>query len=222
MNKPHHLLSHLLGLCLSLLLTGCAAKSLQSEYEDSWRLGFFVPNYMEAWIETADVADIDERLFRRAGSGLPAIQTPPNNRGNPYGWPSNPGEGAGKYVLGANLPRLIFVRWQSLVEPQTYKAFIEIPESTRELMRKKEKAFCAADGKWIMDRRRFLSIGLAPGGIAKVWLMAPCIDPVEVTRVVGTVDPRGPYEGKSEGHYYFLSDESKAYVEQFGVPYGSW
>lgn len=44
----------------------------------------------------------------------------------------------------------------------------------------------------------------------------------DLTRVVGRVDPRGPYLGRSGGRYRPLSDISKAYVEKFGVPYGSW
>jgi hypothetical protein len=67
-----------------------------------------------------------------------------------------------------------------------------------------------------------LVINLAPGGIAKVWVRGSCLTPIEVIRVKGVIDPRGPYEGKSGGKYDSLSDESKAYVKEFGVPYGSW
>lgn len=207
---------------VALLLNGCSTANSGSMPYDAWRLGFSAPNYMEVWIETADVVDIQGHIYRRAMSGIPAIQTPPNNSGNPKGWFKRPGWGAGKYVRGADLPKTIYVRWQSLVEPQTYKVAIEIPDSTREIMRKKEEVFCAFDGKVITDYRNALVIGLAPGGIAKVWVIGPCLTPIEVTRVEAKVDPRGPYEGQSGGEYYFLSDESKAYVEKFGVPYGSW
>ncbi|WP_085586724.1 MULTISPECIES: DUF2931 family protein [unclassified Pseudomonas] len=189
---------------------------------EAWRLGFSAPNYMEVWIETADVIDVQGQVYRRAMSGNSAIQTPPNNSGNPKGWPKRPGWGKGKYVTGADLPKKIYVRWQSLVEPQTYQMGIDIPESTREIMRKGEKTFCAADGKWITGYREALVVGLAPGGIAKVWVLGPCLSPIEVTRVKAEVDPRGPYEGKSGGKYDSLSDVSKAYVEKKGVPYGSW
>lgn len=99
---------------------------------------------------------------------------------------------------------------------------IDIPESTREIMRKGEKAFCAADGKWITGYRKAIVVSLAPGGIAKVWVVGPCLTPIEVTRVQAEVDPRGPYEGESGGKHRPLSAFSKAYVEKFGVPYGSW
>ena len=207
---------------VAFLLSGCTLANSESLPYNAWRLGFSAPNYMEVWIETADVADIQGQVYRRAMSGNAAIQRPPNNSGDPKGWPERPGWGKGKYVTGADLPKKIYVRWQSLVEPQTYQVAIDIPESTRELMRKKEKVFCAFDGKWITDYREALVVGLAPGGIAKVWVLGPCLPPIEVTRVQAEVDPRGPYEGESGGHHRPLSAISKAYVEKFGVPYGSW
>ncbi|UVM47794.1 DUF2931 family protein [Pseudomonas sp. B21-015] len=207
---------------VALLLGGCSLVDSRSLPYDAWRLGFSAPNYMEVWIETADVVDVQGQVYRRAMSGNSAIQTPPNNSGDPKGWPERPGWGKGKYVTGADLPKKIYVRWQSLVEPQTYQVAIDIPESTRELMRKKEKVFCAFDGKWITDYREALVVGLAPGGIAKVWVLGPCLPPIEVTRVKAEIDPRGPYEGQSGGEYDTLSDISKAYVKKFGVPYGSW
>ena len=207
---------------VSFMLSGCSLVDSRSLPYDAWRLGFSAPNYMEVWIETADVVDTQGQVYRRAMSGISAIQTPPNNSGDPKGWPERPGWGKGKYVTGADLPKKIYVRWQSLVEPQTYQVAIDIPESTRERMRKKEKVFCAFDGKWITDYREAIVVGLAPGGIAKVWVLGPCLPPIEVTRVQAEIDPRGPYEGKSGGEYDTLSDISKAYVEKFGVPYGSW
>jgi hypothetical protein len=207
---------------VALLLGGCSLVDSRSLPYDAWRLGFSAPNYMEVWIETADVIDIQGNVYRRAMSGNAEVLKPSNNTGNPKGWPARAGWGKGKYVTGANLPKKIYVRWQSLVEPQTYQMAIDIPESTREIMRKGEKTFCAATGKWMTGYRKAIAVGLAPGGIAKVWVLGPCLTPIEVTRVQAEVDPRGPYEGKSGGEYDTLSNESKAYVEKFGVPYGSW
>jgi Protein of unknown function (DUF2931) len=177
---------------------------------------------MEVWIETADVVDIHESVFRRAGAGIASVPTPPNNGGNAKGWSSGIGGGAGRHVTGADLPRLIYVRWQSLAEPQTYEAYIVIPESAREIMRKPEKAFCRYGAEWITEARDNIGIGLAPGGIAKVWLGGSCLKAVEIARVEGTVNPKGPYEGKSGGKHRPLSEVSKAYIEKFGIPYGSW
>ncbi|MGV8921143.1 MAG: DUF2931 family protein [Pseudomonas sp.] len=222
MNKPSALLKCGIALLLVFSLGGCTLAGSRSLPYDAWRLGFGAPSYMEVWIETADVVDINGYVFRRAGSGTAAISTPANFKGNPSGWPKNPAWGKGKYVRGADLPRLLYVRWQSLVEPQTYEAYIKIPESARVLMRKGEKLDCDGNGKLITDYREAIVVGLAPGGIAKVWVTGPCLSSIEVARVQGTVNPRGPYEGKSGGHHRPLTEESKAYVEKFGVPYGSW
>ena len=207
---------------LMLCLSGCALGGPPFPY-DSWRLGLFAPNYMEVWIESADTVDVHDRVFRRAMSGIVAINTPKDLKGNPRGWPQEPGAGAGKQVLGADLPRLLYVRWQSLAEPQTYEAYIVIPEATREAMLVGEKAYCRADSKWITDYRKMLSVGLAPGGVARVWLMGPCLPALDVARVQGTVVQVGPDGGQSGGQYALpLEPESKAYIERYGIPYGSW
>lgn len=211
------------SLLFGLLFTGDSQSFAQTGKELPWFLGFSAPAYMEVWIETADVVDIQERVFRGAGGGIASVPRPPNNQGIARGWASSNGGGKGRHVTGADLPRLIYVRWQSLAEPQTYEAYIVIPESAREIMRRPEKAFCRADGKWITDYRDDIGIGLAPGGIAKVWLGGPCLKAVEILRVVGNVNSQGPSQGKNEGRYALpLEPESKAYIEKFGIPYGSW
>ena len=219
--------------CLSTLffafLAGCANSDHRSLPYEDWSLRFFSPDYMEVWIETADVFDVNERVFRGAGRGVPSTGyprglsqgIPAHFKGDAQGWYEHP-KGKGRYVKGADLPRLVYVRWQSMAEPQTYEVYIVIPESARKTMLKGEKAFCAADGKWITDHRSMLIIGLAPGGIAKVWLGGPCLKATEVSRVQGTINPEGPYGGKSNGKHRPLSEESKAYVDKFGIPYGSW
>jgi hypothetical protein len=207
----------LLGLVLCL--AGCASRLPY----DSWRLGLFAPNYMEVWIETADAVDIHDRVFRRAMSGVAAINTPKNLKPHPGGWGERPGAGAGKQVLGADVPRLIYVRWQSLVEPQTYEAYIPIPEATQMAMLKSEKTYCAFDGKWITDYRNALTVGLAPGGVARVWVMGACLKPFDVARVQGSVVKEGPDGGQSGGRYALpLEPSSEAYIEKYGIPYGSW
>ncbi|MHC8356713.1 DUF2931 family protein [Pseudomonas sp. LB3P81] len=89
-----------------------------------------------------------------------------------------------------------------------------IPESAREIMRKPEKAFCSFGAEWITESRDNIGIGLAPGGIAKVWLGGACLKAVEIVRVVGTINTQGPSRP--------LSETSRTYIEQFGIPYGSW
>ncbi|HBO3621614.1 DUF2931 family protein [Pseudomonas aeruginosa] len=216
---PRFLLALLLA--LAWLPAGYARGGNGLPY-DAWRLGFLAPNYMEVWIETADAVDIHDRVFRRAMSGVASIHTPKSLKKSPGGWSGRPGWGAGKHVRGAALPRLIYVRWQSLVEPQTYQAYLVIPEATRQAMVKGERTYCRADDKWITGYREGLTIGLAPGGIAKAWIMGPCLSPIEVTRVQGEVVKNGPYEGTSGGRHRPLSDISKAYIEKHGIPFGSW
>ncbi|WP_127649608.1 MULTISPECIES: DUF2931 family protein [Pseudomonas] len=220
--KPTHRIKRCISLFSWLLLAGCTQGHAQPTDKLPWFLGFSAPAYMEVWIETADVVDIKERVFQRAGSGIASVPTPPDNQGKARGWVSNNGAGKGKYVTGADLPRLIYVRWQSLAEPQTYEAYIVIPESAREIMRKPEKAFCRFGAKWITETRDNMGIGLAPGGIAKVWLGGACLKAIEIARVQGTINPIGPYEGKSGGKHRPLSEESKAYIDKFGIPFGSW
>ncbi|WP_447649783.1 DUF2931 family protein [Pseudomonas abietaniphila] len=217
-------------LTLTMLMSGCSTANSRSMPYNAWRLGFSAPDYMEVWIETADVFDGSGLVYVRAGSGTPSMMfprplskgVPEVFKGDPKGWPEKPGWGAGKYVKGADLPTKIYVRWQSLVEPQTYHTRIDIPESTREIMRKQENAFCYLTGKEEIQYRKAIVIGLAPGGIAKVWVTGPCLTPIEVTRVQAKVDPVGPNDGESNGEYDPPSAESQAYIEKFGIPYGSW
>jgi hypothetical protein len=224
-------MNKLLPLTLSaLIVSGCTSGTRGPLPYDAWRLGFFVPDYMEVWIETADTIGINGMGRIRVIGGYPSMGYPrafSNGhpevfRGDPKGWPERVGWGKGKYLKGADLPKQIYVRWQSLVEPQTYHTRIDIPESTREIMRKKENAFCRLTGKTEVQYREGIVIGLAPGGIAKVWVVGPCLTPVEVTRVQAKVDPTGPNDGESNGQYDPPSAESRAYIEKFGVPYGTW
>ena len=214
---------------LGLLLGSCAFADRKALPYDAWSLNFLGPPYMEAWIETADAVDINNYVFRGAGSGRVSTGYPrafskgiPSTfLGNPKGWAKAPG-GSGRRVMGADLPRLVYVRWQSMAEPQTYEAYIKIPESARTIMRKKEIAFCGAAGKWKPDYRKLLEVGLAPGGVVKVWVAGPCLTSIEVTSAQGTIVAKGPYGGESGGKHRRLSDESKAYIDKFGIPFGSW
>ncbi|WP_423204560.1 DUF2931 family protein [Pseudomonas kribbensis] len=210
---------------LVVLLGGCTSSGTSSLPYDGWMLRFFTPDYMEAWIETADVVDVNKRVFLEAAWGVPAFVYPrPHSKGVPTtfrgqapGWPEHP-VGKGRRVTGAALPYLVYVRWQSMAEPQTYRAFIKIPDSVRQTMLKGERAFCRADGKWITDYRNMMVIGLAPGGITKVWLGGRCLLSTEVMRVQGKIYTKGP----SNGRYRQPYEESKAYIEKYGIPYESW
>ena len=209
-----------LSLILALLLLGgCAGAernpgSLPYKY---WRLGFLAPDYMEVWVETADVEDIHGNLFYRIGGGTASIAILSDAKGNAAGWRRNLGWGAGRHVNGADLPRRIYVRWQSLAEPQTYRVILDIPERARQLMSERLDPPCPAS-----EYREALALGLAPGGVVRGWVMSTCGGPIEVLRAQAEIEPKGPYGGQSDGEYYFLSETSRAYIEQHGIPYGSW
>ncbi|WP_313025314.1 DUF2931 family protein [Pseudomonas lopnurensis] len=204
--------------CALFLLGGCATSQGQPGLPyRAWFAGVFAPDYMEVWVESVDVIDRRGLAYERVSGGVPSYAS------SVAGWPPNPSGGAGKNLPGIDLPEIIFVRWQSLVEPQTYNVRINIPEWVRQEMLKPDSAYCRWDGKVIDGLyRKVITIGLAPGGIAKAWVGGPCLDSIEIGRFEAAISKAGPYGGKSDGHYYFLSDEAKAYIEQHGVPYGSW
>ncbi|HEX9796184.1 MAG TPA: DUF2931 family protein [Anaerolineales bacterium] len=188
----------------------------------AWYLSFFAPDYMDVWLETVDVTDIRGITFTEAMKGTVSIHQPEDGSGDPTGWPEYVGAGAGVHLNRMELPQRIVVRWQSLAEPQTYRAILDIPHSARDLMRKPEKVKCPITG-WATDYRNAVTIGLAPGGIAKLWVSGPCFKGTEILRVQAEIEPKGPDQGQSGGEYALpLEPAAKAYIEQHGIPYGSW
>ncbi|WJV27004.1 MULTISPECIES: DUF2931 family protein [Pseudomonas] len=208
----------------ALLLTGCQATDPLSGKNDPknpwWDLGFTEPNYMKVWVEDSAVEDINGKLFRRTGGGTAAGGQPEDNRESARGW-TGVGVG-GKSVIGADLPKRIFVRWQSVVEPQAYRVWIDIPEEARQIMRRATDRRCPKTPKQTASYMASVNLGLAPGGIVQVWVRDECRHPIKVARVQAEIEPLGPHQGKSNGHYYPLSENSKRYIEKYGIPYGSW
>ncbi|WP_415054391.1 DUF2931 family protein [Halopseudomonas sp.] len=219
------LLCLLLGLAISL--SACARDPLNPAPPklpyNHWSVSLGAPSYMEVWVESVDVLDQRGLAYYRVHGGIASVQRPPDNKGDPRGWPKRVGAGALKPMTNIDLPEIIFVRWQSLVEPQTYHVRINIPEWAREEMLKPDEAYCRFDGKNVTSYRKNVTLGLAPGGIAKAWLIGGCLEPIEIGRFVGKIHPEGPDQGRSEGRYALpLSEESKAYIEAHGIPYDSW
>lgn len=214
-----------IALLSTLLLSGCLTTDPLSGKKDPkspwWDLGFTEPNYMKVWVEDSAVEDINGKLFRHTGGGTAAGGQPEDNRESARGWT---GVGvAGKSVVGADLPKRIFVRWQSVVEPQTYRVWIDIPEEARQIMRKTTARRCPETPRQTASYMASVNLGLAPGGIVQVWVRDECHHPIKVTRVQAEVEPLGPSQGKTNGRYaYQISEESKRYIEKFGIPYGSW
>ncbi|WP_370311045.1 DUF2931 family protein [Pseudomonas citronellolis] len=211
------LITNALLLCITAAtLTGCSTSQGRPKLPyNAWYVGIGAPKYMEVWVESVDVVDRRGLAYERVHAGVVGYS------GSPVGWPKN-GMGKLKPVTGVDLPEIIFVRWQSLVEPQTYNVRINIPQWVRDEMLKPQWTYCLGDRSWVTDYRKMISIGMAPGGIAKAWIGGPCLEEKEIGRYKAVIDKRGPYEGLSGGKYYYLSEKAEAYVKDHGIPYGSW
>jgi len=208
----------------ALLLSGCLTTDPLSGKNDPkapwWQMGFTQPYYMKVWVEDSTVEDINGKLFTRTGSSA-AGGDPGYDKEWARGWDGVGGNG--KSVVGADLPKRIFVRWQSIVEPQTYRAWVDIPEEARKIMLSSVNRRCSDTPNQNARYMASVYIGLAPGGIVQVWVRDECRNTVKVARAQAEVEPLGPGQGKNNGRYaYKVSEESKRYIEKYGIPYGSW
>ncbi|MCY1303375.1 hypothetical protein D9M69_436830 [compost metagenome] len=201
-----------------VLLAGCASGQGRPTLPyDNWQIGLGAPKYMEVWVESVDVIDRRGLAYERVHGGVASYTN------TPIGW-NVVGSGATKPISGVDLPEIIFVRWQSLVEPQTYNVRIDIPQWVRDEMVKPQRAYCIGRKVWDTGYRRNITVGMAPGGIAKAWVGGGCLGLKEIGRFQAKIDKRGPSEGKTGGRYAWpsLEPESEAYIRQHGIPYGSW
>ena len=221
----------LLAFSLLIFLAGCTSQPVPDPLRPpppdlpyrTWQIGLLAPNYMEVWVESVDVLDQRGIGYYRVHGGVSSIQNPPDNRGDPRGWPARPGVGATRPMTGIDLPEIVFVRWQSLAEPQTYRVRIDIPEWVRQELVTPHSAFCRLDGQYHTLYRRTVTVGLAPGGIAKAWLTGACLEPIEIDRFVGSIHPDGPDEGRTNGRYALpLAPEAQQYIDSHGIPFDSW
>jgi hypothetical protein len=185
-------------------------------------LHFIAPDFMSGWVEATAVVDINNRFFPRRGGG--GIGDGDFYEGETYsarGWGKHLG-GNGSSVTGADLPRRIYVRWQSSVEPQTYQGWIEVPEEARQLMVKSTARRCAKRPESRSNYNATVILGLAPGGIIQMWVEDECLRSIPFGRAQVDIEPLGPDLGKSNGYYVRQTEGSKEYVKRFGIPYGSW
>ncbi|MGL6245910.1 DUF2931 family protein [Pseudomonas sp.] len=205
------------------LVTGCQASDALSSNELTrkwWSLSFNQPNYMKVWVEDSQVEDINGKLIRRTGGGTAAGNEPEDGTESARGWGQI--TGGIREVVGADLPKRIYVRWQSVVESKTYRVWIDMPEEAREIMRAAVNTPCPAESNEPAGTIALVYVGLAPGGIAQVWVSDKCMKAVKVARAQAEIEPLGPHLGKSGGNYYPQSENSKRYIEKYGIPYGSW
>ncbi|AHG42586.1 hypothetical protein N018_21100 [Pseudomonas syringae CC1557] len=214
----------LMVLLSALLTTGCqAADPLFGKTDPKsqrWELGFIAPSYMQGEVEYSTVVDTEGKIFNRTGGGAIGSGDPGMGSEAARGWSAI--GGSGKPVVGADLPKRIFVRWQSVVEPQTYRAWVDIPDEARQLMRASTERRCSETPEQSARFMASMYLGLTPGGGVQVWVRDECRRPIKVARSQGEVEPLGPHLGKSDGHYYPQSEKSKRYIEKYGIPYGSW
>lgn len=96
------------------------------------------------------------------------------------------------------------------------------PQWVRAEMVRPERVYCRGSKEWIDGYRFSIALGMAPGGVVKVWVGGSCLGFKEVGRYQAKVEPLGPYRGASKGKYIPLESGNKAYVDQHGIPYGSW
>jgi hypothetical protein len=202
-----------LGLLISLTACASGPRPPKLPYP-AWSVGLAAPKHMEVWVESVDVLDQRGFGYFRVHGGVAGYT------GEVKGW--HKGVSGGKPINNVDLPEKIYLRWQSLVEPQAYTIGIQIPPWVRDEMVRPERVFCQGSRKWKDDYRKIITLGMAPGGIVKVWVGGPCLGFKEVGRFQAKVHPLGPYQGKSKGKYVPLEPENKAYIENNGIPYGSW
>ncbi|MCO7545059.1 DUF2931 family protein [Stutzerimonas nitrititolerans] len=208
-----------------MFLTGCQAMDPLSGAGDPharwWQLGFVAPAYMTVWVETAAVEDVHGKLIERISSGVAPTSQPEDGTESARGW--NRVGTDGMPAIGAALPRRVFVRWQSIVEARTYRAWVDIPDEARQVMHDSTARRCPERPEEPSKYSAGLTLGLAPGGVIRAWVRDSCYRPIKVARGQAEVEPLGPYQGQNEGRYaYKISEESKRYIERFGIPYGSW
>lgn len=217
------LITALLG---SLLLYGCQAMDPLSAKNDPkarwWSLEFIGPSYMTGWVESSIVQDINGQLIDHGSGGVIGNGNPGYATETAKGWRGGVG-GNTRGVVGADLPKRIYVRWQSIVEPQTYRTWVEIPETAREIMRESINRRCSEKPTRTTRYMASMYLGLAPGGAIQVWAVNSCGRAVKVVHAKAEIEPLGPSQGQTDGRYaYQINDKTRRYIEKYGIPYGSW
>jgi hypothetical protein len=180
----------------------------------AWNIGLVAPMHMEVWVESVDVVDKRGFEYFHVYGGVASYT------GEVAGWHKR--SVSGKPVNNVDLPDKIYLRWQSLVEPQAYRIGIQIPQWVRDEMVKPHRVFCRWDQKVLTRYRYTISLAMAPGGIVKVLLGAGCLETLEIGRFQAEIHPLGPYQNGKGVYYRAPNPEAQAWIEKHGIPYGSW
>jgi hypothetical protein len=204
----------LAGLFMSLSACGHSLPPRPKLPYPAWYVGLAAPRHMEVWVETVDVLDRRGLGFSHVFGGVASYT------GKVKGW--HKGAGASMPINNVDLPMRLLLRWQSLAEPQTYQIEILIPQWVRDGMLEKERFFCTVTKKWDAEFRNIITLGMAPGGIVKVWLGGPCLGFKEVGRFQAEINPLGPHSNGNHIYYRAPNPKAQAYIDQHGIPYGSW
>lgn len=218
--KQLNVLVLLLGL---LMLAACKIDLLSGANDPksgTWSVDHHAPSYMQGWVEFSAVEDINGRMFRSVGGSI-GTGDPGLDQEYAKGWQVMGGDFFP--VSGADLPKRVFVRWQSIVEQKTYKGWVDIPEDARSIMRGSTARRCPDWPDHAANFSAGMYIGLAPGGVMKVWVENNCGHNILVAGAQAEIEPLGPSQGLTQGQFaYPIREPSKRYIERYGIPYGSW
>ena len=214
------------SLLAMIVICGCRAHDPTSAANDPkarwWSLEFIGPHYMTGWVESSVVQDVKGRLIDHGAGGVIGNGNPGYEIEAARGWTGGVGSST-RGVAGADLPKRIYVRWQSIVEPQTYRVWVDIPQQGRELMLASVQRRCPDTPERPARYMASMVFGLAPGGIVQVWVVDSCGSAVKVARSKAEVEPMGPSQGETDGRYaYRINDKTRRYIAKYGIPYGSW
>ena len=121
---------------------------------------------MTGWVEASLVEDVNGRTFDHGSGGVIGNGNPGDATETARGWVGGVG-GNSRAVAGADLPKRIYVRWQSAVEPQTYRAWIDIGEEARQIMYDSTHRRCEETPERTARYMAALYLGLAPGGVVQ-------------------------------------------------------
>lgn len=89
-------------------------------------------------------------------------------------------------------------------------------------MVKRELIYCEPAKKDMELYRDTINLGMAPGGIVKAWVGKACLGYKEIGRFQAEVDPRGPHKNNNHEYYRPPNPEAQAYIDENGIPYGTW